>query len=101
MKIYEVNLPIFKRGDDLHWARENTSSDVEAFRLYAQHLKESADIMDKFATLAADGVLTLEDANCHMIVVSTTEEVAEKFKDNLDREMFEDLEEEEEVEDVV
>ena len=77
--LYELDLPYFKQGDDLATAKKNSSNDVEAFRLHAEMLRESAARLDQMAVLAADGLAGIEEAGTHMIVVYADETVGDRL----------------------
>lgn len=76
-KTYEVSLSYFKKGDDLGYARDNSSGDAEALSLHARMLKDSAETLDILSALALQDKLTIEEADTHMILVSVDDDVAD------------------------
>lgn len=95
MKEYELELPYWKKGDDLQHARSQTNSDVGAFRLHAAQLRKSAEILEQMATLAADGLVEIDDANTHIIFLKVDEDIAKKLVNVLYELEFEDGDEDE------
>lgn len=81
MKTYEVNLPYFKKGDDLSSCMQQTEDDAEALRLHAEMLEESRNIMRRLASLAKDGFIQIDTADTHIIVIRCAEEIGRVLVD--------------------
>jgi hypothetical protein len=79
MKSYELHLPVFKQGDDLHHKMEVTGGNLpEAFKLQAETYELAAEMCRKMAGVAVEHELSV-DADTHMIMVGGPEDVMENL----------------------
>ena len=72
-KIYELQLPYYKKGDDLHFHREREPDDQSAFLAHASALKHAARMLEVCAQHASKGLLKIQQADTHMIVIECEE----------------------------
>lgn len=70
MKQYQLNLPVFKQGDDLGFHLEKAPSQAEALNRQAETYEEAARICRRAAGVVAEGDMKIDDANVHFIFVS-------------------------------
>ena len=77
IKTFEVELPTFKKGDDLNWALEQAGGNIKKAFIELAELYECCSTMCRdVADHAAD--ITEADGDCHMITITGEED---KFKD--------------------
>lgn len=76
MRTYELNLPVYKRGDDLAHQLEQVKGDVaKALTNQAAWYDEAAAMCRKLAEVATANPEITIDADTHMICVSGPEDV--------------------------
>jgi hypothetical protein len=69
-KSYELSLPVFKQGDDLHHQIDQAKGNLrEAFEAQAECYLEAARICKRMAGVAAEMPELRVDANTHIIFV--------------------------------
>ena len=105
IKNYEVSIPVFKQGDDLHHCIKNTSNSSEAFLMQAENYECAAAVCRRLASFLAETPEAVLDGACtHWIGISGPEDkLAGLVSDGIlyksyceDDEDFEDLEDQEE-----
>lgn len=103
-KTYELNLPVFKKGDDLHYAIGQAEGNLaKAFVGQAECYEEAARLCRKMASVAAETPSLTVYADTHLIQIEGPEELLQTLtKDNiLEERNWEDEDEDEgEYEDV-
>jgi hypothetical protein len=84
-KSYDLHLPYFKQGDDLHWqlehakGRSKKEKHANALKDHASMLQDAIKILKVLSSLAAEGKIEIENADCHFISVQAEESVGEKL----------------------
>ena len=66
--IFDIHLPYYKQGDDLHRAQESSDSDQEAFRDHADCLRYATEILTELGNFEN---VRISAADTHMISVTT------------------------------
>jgi hypothetical protein len=80
VKFYTLCLPYYKQGDDLALFLEKTDNDSAALKAHANTLRDAAEILDRCSEYADQGMLSIEEADTHMITVEpASEEVGDKL----------------------
>lgn len=81
--IYGLSLPYYKQGDDLgnflEVYRDDPHPSAPSLLGHAEMLEHAANSLRRLAALAADGMLTVEVADCHYIEVECDTEIADKL----------------------
>ena len=107
MKTYELALPVFKQGDDLHSQIEHAKGNLsEAFKAQAEAYEEAARLCKRMAEVSTQHSISVE-ANTHVIIIEGPESVLEalekeevlRVQDYGDEEDSDEEAEEEEFED--
>lgn len=95
MKEYTLELPYFKKGDDISFCLRETKSVSEAFLMHADHMEAAAAMCRRIAEFPELEV----DADCHMIWVKGPQEILDKLvaEDLLSVTEWDDEEDEEDV----
>jgi hypothetical protein len=78
-KEFTLNLSYFKQGDDLFRAMNSTKEDAEAFLAHASALEASVACLRKMASLAKEGLASIDYADVHFIGVICEEEAVEEL----------------------
>lgn len=80
MKAYELQLPVFKQGDDLHNCMSQNPGDLRAaFELQAARYDEAARMCRRMAGVASEVPCLEVDADTHMIAVNGPAEQLESL----------------------
>lgn len=81
---YQLNLPYFKQGDDLHHFM--SVNEENPFLAHAEMLRNAAALLEKASKFYAAGTLYIAQADTHYISVETTPEIAEQLGLDLEEE---------------
>lgn len=76
-KSYHLWLPYYKQGDDLASAQREAGNDSAAFKLHANILRDSAEMLDKCAEYAGKDMISIEFADTHCIGIECSEKVGD------------------------
>lgn len=79
-QIYQLQLPVFKQGDDLNGCLTSAKQDQGlALKLQAETYRRAAEICDVLSALAASGELDIIQADTHYIGVTGDEEALKPY----------------------
>mgnify|MGYP001564782542 CR=1 FL=1 len=77
IKDYILQLPYFKQGDDLYFAKQSTDNDADAFVAHAELMQETANILKTMASKSKEHNLKIVDCDTHFISVSVDQEIGD------------------------
>jgi hypothetical protein len=100
VKSYEVLIPVYKKGDDMHHCVTSTTSGHEAFKLQASYYEMAAEVCKRMASFLYENPdVAIETTDCHVVTVSGPEEKCDVLvKDEvLFKDPFGEDEEDEEI----